>query len=80
MFLISLDVLETGFSDALTVVFSSCPEEEGGRTSESDEERRKAEARVAKIQQCQGVCVCSSGCGLECQDNHDAISEGDDTV
>ncbi|KAI4535689.1 hypothetical protein MG293_014016, partial [Ovis ammon polii] len=31
----------------------SCPEEEGGRTSESDEERRKAEARVAKIQQCQ---------------------------
>nr|XP_012639025.1 rho guanine nucleotide exchange factor 28 isoform X5 [Microcebus murinus] len=31
----------------------SCPEEEGGRTSESDEERKKAEARVAKIQQCQ---------------------------
>ncbi|KAB1280667.1 Rho guanine nucleotide exchange factor 28 [Camelus dromedarius] len=31
----------------------SCPEEEGGRTSESDEERRKAEARVARIQQCQ---------------------------
>ncbi|XP_075397283.1 rho guanine nucleotide exchange factor 28 isoform X2 [Tenrec ecaudatus] len=31
----------------------SCPEEEGGRTSESDEERRKADARVAKIQQCQ---------------------------
>ncbi|XP_012519981.1 PREDICTED: rho guanine nucleotide exchange factor 28 isoform X2 [Propithecus coquereli] len=31
----------------------SCPEEEGGRTSESDEERRKTEARVAKIQQCQ---------------------------
>ncbi|XP_042089622.1 rho guanine nucleotide exchange factor 28 isoform X6 [Ovis aries] len=33
----------------------SCPEEEGGRTSESDEERRKAEARVAKIQQCQEI-------------------------
>lgn len=33
----------------------SCPEEEGGRTSESDEDRRKAEARVAKIQQCQGT-------------------------
>ncbi|XP_023393943.1 rho guanine nucleotide exchange factor 28 isoform X1 [Pteropus vampyrus] len=33
----------------------SCPEEEGGRTSESDEERRKAEARVAKIQQCQDI-------------------------
>ncbi|XP_036266740.1 rho guanine nucleotide exchange factor 28 isoform X3 [Pipistrellus kuhlii] len=32
-----------------------CPEEEGGRTSESDEERRKAEARVAKIQQCQEI-------------------------
>ncbi|XP_045141160.1 rho guanine nucleotide exchange factor 28 [Echinops telfairi] len=31
----------------------SCPEEEGGRTSELDEERRKAEARAAKIQQCQ---------------------------
>ncbi|XP_044123150.1 rho guanine nucleotide exchange factor 28 isoform X4 [Neovison vison] len=44
----------------------SCPEEEGGRTSESDEERRKAEARVAKIQQCreilsnqdQQICTC----------------------
>ncbi|XP_026895898.1 rho guanine nucleotide exchange factor 28 isoform X1 [Acinonyx jubatus] len=33
----------------------SCPEEEGGRTSESDEERRKAEARVARIQQCQEI-------------------------
>uniref|UniRef100_A0A5F4WF45 Rho guanine nucleotide exchange factor 28 n=1 Tax=Callithrix jacchus TaxID=9483 RepID=A0A5F4WF45_CALJA len=33
----------------------SCPEEKGGRTSESDEERRKAEARVAKIQQCQEI-------------------------
>ncbi|KAK7808620.1 hypothetical protein U0070_010019 [Myodes glareolus] len=33
----------------------SCPEEEGGRTSESDEERRRAEARVAKIQQCQEI-------------------------
>ncbi|XP_006874464.1 PREDICTED: rho guanine nucleotide exchange factor 28-like [Chrysochloris asiatica] len=33
----------------------SCPEEEGGRTSESDEERRKAEARVTKIQQCQEI-------------------------
>nr|KAF6439747.1 Rho guanine nucleotide exchange factor 28 [Rousettus aegyptiacus] len=33
----------------------SCPEEEGGRTSESDEEKRKAEARVAKIQQCQEI-------------------------
>ncbi|XP_023401309.2 rho guanine nucleotide exchange factor 28 [Loxodonta africana] len=33
----------------------SCPEEEGGRTGESDEERRKAEARVAKIQQCQEI-------------------------
>ncbi|XP_037657162.1 rho guanine nucleotide exchange factor 28 isoform X2 [Choloepus didactylus] len=33
----------------------SCPEEEGGRTSESDEERRKVEARVAKIQQCQEI-------------------------
>ncbi|KAM9253797.1 rho guanine nucleotide exchange factor 28 isoform 1-T1 [Dugong dugon] len=33
----------------------SCPEEEGGRTSESDEERRKAEARMAKIQQCQEI-------------------------
>ncbi|CAH6787560.1 Arhgef28 [Phodopus roborovskii] len=33
----------------------SCPEDEGGRTSESDEERRKAEARVAKIQQCQEI-------------------------
>ncbi|XP_041519213.1 rho guanine nucleotide exchange factor 28 isoform X1 [Microtus oregoni] len=33
----------------------SCPEEEGGRTNESDEERRKAEARVAKIQQCQEI-------------------------
>ncbi|XP_055968404.1 rho guanine nucleotide exchange factor 28 isoform X3 [Sorex fumeus] len=33
----------------------SCPEEEGGRTTESDEERRKAEARVAKIQQCQEI-------------------------
>ncbi|KAM8814194.1 rho guanine nucleotide exchange factor 28 isoform 2-T2 [Rhynchonycteris naso] len=33
----------------------SCPEEEGGRTSESDEERRKAEAKVAKIQQCQEI-------------------------
>ncbi|XP_072601474.1 rho guanine nucleotide exchange factor 28 isoform X3 [Vulpes vulpes] len=33
----------------------SCPEEEGGRTSESDEERRKAEGRVAKIQQCQEI-------------------------
>ncbi|XP_021064050.1 rho guanine nucleotide exchange factor 28 isoform X2 [Mus pahari] len=33
----------------------SCPEEEGGRMSESDEERRKAEARVAKIQQCQEI-------------------------
>lgn len=33
----------------------SCPEEEGGRTSESDEERRKADARVAKIQQCQEI-------------------------
>nr|XP_036882015.1 rho guanine nucleotide exchange factor 28 isoform X1 [Manis javanica] len=33
----------------------SCPEEEGGRTSESDEDRRKAEARVAKIQQCQEI-------------------------
>nr|XP_044989537.1 rho guanine nucleotide exchange factor 28 isoform X3 [Jaculus jaculus] len=33
----------------------SCPEEEGGRTSESDEERRKTEARVAKIQQCQEI-------------------------
>ncbi|XP_042637254.1 rho guanine nucleotide exchange factor 28 [Orycteropus afer afer] len=33
----------------------SCPEEDGGRTSESDEERRKAEARVAKIQQCQEI-------------------------
>ncbi|CAK6444314.1 unnamed protein product [Pipistrellus nathusii] len=32
-----------------------CPEEEGGRTSESDEDRRKAEARVAKIQQCQEI-------------------------
>uniref|UniRef100_A0A2K5VLA9 Rho guanine nucleotide exchange factor 28 n=1 Tax=Macaca fascicularis TaxID=9541 RepID=A0A2K5VLA9_MACFA len=31
----------------------SCPEEKGGRTSESDEDKRKAEARVAKIQQCQ---------------------------
>ncbi|XP_058166136.1 rho guanine nucleotide exchange factor 28 isoform X2 [Dasypus novemcinctus] len=31
----------------------SCPEEEGGRTSESDEEKRKVEARVAKIHQCQ---------------------------
>lgn len=57
-FLMSLEVLEPGVSDALTVVFQSCPEEEeGGRTSESDEERRKAEARVAKIQQCQGVCA-----------------------
>ncbi|XP_012577300.1 PREDICTED: rho guanine nucleotide exchange factor 28 isoform X2 [Condylura cristata] len=33
----------------------SCPEEEGGRTSEYDEERRKAEARVAKIHQCQEI-------------------------
>ncbi|XP_048224386.1 rho guanine nucleotide exchange factor 28 isoform X2 [Perognathus longimembris pacificus] len=33
----------------------SCPEEEGGRTSESDEDRRKAEARLAKIQQCQEI-------------------------
>lgn len=33
----------------------SCPEEEGGRTSESDEERRRAEARVARIQQCQEI-------------------------
>ncbi|XP_005386124.1 PREDICTED: rho guanine nucleotide exchange factor 28 [Chinchilla lanigera] len=33
----------------------SCPEEEGGRTSESDEERRKAEARAARIQQCQEI-------------------------
>ncbi|KAF4024275.1 hypothetical protein G4228_016289 [Cervus hanglu yarkandensis] len=33
----------------------SCPEEEGGRTSESDEERKKAEARAAKIQQCQEI-------------------------
>ncbi|KAM4875956.1 rho guanine nucleotide exchange factor 28 [Thomomys bottae] len=33
----------------------SCPEEEGGRTGESDEERRKAEARLAKIQQCQEI-------------------------
>ncbi|XP_028646039.1 rho guanine nucleotide exchange factor 28 isoform X1 [Grammomys surdaster] len=33
----------------------SCPEEDGGRTSESDEERRKAEARLAKIQQCQEI-------------------------
>ncbi|XP_052015926.1 rho guanine nucleotide exchange factor 28 isoform X2 [Apodemus sylvaticus] len=33
----------------------SCPEEDGGRTSESDEERRKAEARVARIQQCQEI-------------------------
>ncbi|KAK2496093.1 hypothetical protein MC885_019003 [Smutsia gigantea] len=33
----------------------SCPEEEAGRTSEFDEERRKAEARVAKIQQCQEI-------------------------
>ncbi|XP_010633470.1 rho guanine nucleotide exchange factor 28 isoform X2 [Fukomys damarensis] len=33
----------------------SCPEEEGGRTSESDEERRKAEARVARILQCQEI-------------------------
>ncbi|XP_055277837.1 rho guanine nucleotide exchange factor 28 isoform X2 [Moschus berezovskii] len=33
----------------------SCPEEEGGRTSESDEERRKAEARVVKIQQCREI-------------------------
>nr|KAF6488743.1 Rho guanine nucleotide exchange factor 28 [Molossus molossus] len=33
----------------------SCPEEEGGRTSESDEERRKAEARVAKTQHCQEI-------------------------
>ncbi|KAL1782886.1 rho guanine nucleotide exchange factor 28 isoform X1 [Sigmodon hispidus] len=33
----------------------SCPEEEGGRRSDSDEERRKAEARVAKIQQCQEI-------------------------
>uniref|UniRef100_A0A480TKW0 A-kinase anchor protein 13 n=1 Tax=Sus scrofa TaxID=9823 RepID=A0A480TKW0_PIG len=33
----------------------SCPEEEGGKTSESDEERRRAEVRVAKIQQCQEI-------------------------
>uniref|UniRef100_G3QNT1 Rho guanine nucleotide exchange factor 28 n=1 Tax=Gorilla gorilla gorilla TaxID=9595 RepID=G3QNT1_GORGO len=33
----------------------SCPEEKGGRTSESDEDKRKAEARVAKIQQCQEI-------------------------
>uniref|UniRef100_A0A9L0R3H2 Rho guanine nucleotide exchange factor 28 n=2 Tax=Equus caballus TaxID=9796 RepID=A0A9L0R3H2_HORSE len=33
----------------------SCPEEEGGRASESDEEKRKAEARVARIQQCQEI-------------------------
>ncbi|XP_004874207.1 rho guanine nucleotide exchange factor 28 isoform X2 [Heterocephalus glaber] len=32
-----------------------CPEEEGGRTSECDEERRKAEARVARILQCQEI-------------------------
>ncbi|XP_043832345.1 rho guanine nucleotide exchange factor 28 [Dromiciops gliroides] len=31
----------------------SCPEEEGGRTSESDEDKKKTEARVARIQQCQ---------------------------
>ncbi|VTJ86639.1 Hypothetical predicted protein, partial [Marmota monax] len=31
-----------------------CPEE-GGRTSESDEEKWKAEARVARIQQCQEI-------------------------
>ncbi|KAF5913649.1 hypothetical protein HPG69_017270, partial [Diceros bicornis minor] len=33
----------------------SCPEEEGGRTSDSDEEKRKAEARVARIQHCQEI-------------------------
>uniref|UniRef100_A0A4X2LS14 Rho guanine nucleotide exchange factor 28 n=2 Tax=Vombatus ursinus TaxID=29139 RepID=A0A4X2LS14_VOMUR len=31
----------------------SCPEEEGGRMSESDEDKKKTEARVARIQQCQ---------------------------
>ncbi|XP_021571832.1 rho guanine nucleotide exchange factor 28 [Carlito syrichta] len=39
----------------IQLAVESCPEEEGGRTSESDEERRKAEARVAKIQQCQEI-------------------------
>uniref|UniRef100_A0A5F8GEP3 Rho guanine nucleotide exchange factor 28 n=1 Tax=Monodelphis domestica TaxID=13616 RepID=A0A5F8GEP3_MONDO len=33
----------------------SCPEEEGGRTSESDEDKKKTEARVARIQQCQEI-------------------------
>nr|XP_040137200.1 rho guanine nucleotide exchange factor 28-like [Ictidomys tridecemlineatus] len=32
-----------------------CPEKEGGRTSEFNEEKWKAEARVARTQQCQEV-------------------------
>ncbi|KAJ1070279.1 hypothetical protein K5549_006827 [Capra hircus] len=57
----------------------SCPEEEGGRTSESDEERRKAEARVAKIQQCQAeslqVAVKASQMSDACQSPEEGCGE-----
>lgn len=34
----------------------SCPEEEDECTSESEEEKRAAEARVQKIQKLRGIC------------------------
>ncbi|XP_060057000.1 rho guanine nucleotide exchange factor 28 [Erinaceus europaeus] len=44
-----------GWMEAIQQAVESCPEDEG-RTSESDtEERRKAEARLARLQQCREI-------------------------